>query len=61
VKVDYHPLFQTDLDQAARYYLKHGGRELAEAFIDEVEQALFRIAENPLTSSIVFKNFDVYV
>ena len=56
MKVNYHPLFQSDFNEAARYYLKQGGRELAERFIEEVEQALLRIADNPLISPIVFKN-----
>jgi hypothetical protein len=55
VKVDYHPLFQSDLNQAALFYLRGGGRDLAERFIDEVEQALFWIAKNPVACSIVFK------
>ena len=56
MKVDYHPLFQSDFDHAARYYLKHGGRDLAGQFIDEVEKALFRITANPLAHSTVFNN-----
>jgi plasmid stabilization system protein ParE len=68
VKVEYHPLFQTDLDKAALYYLKEGGKVLAERFIDEVEQGIFRIEHNPLSCSKEFrevrrlrlKHFKVY-
>jgi plasmid stabilization system protein ParE len=52
----YHPLFQSDLERAARYYAKNGGQKLAEDFIDEIEQALFRLSTNPLDCSIVFNN-----
>jgi plasmid stabilization system protein ParE len=56
VKVEYHPLFHSEFNEATRYYLKNGGRELAERFIVEVEQALLRIAAAPLMCPIVFKN-----
>ena len=55
MKVEYHPLFQTDLDKAALYYLKEGGKVLAERFIDEVEQGIFRIEHNPLSCSKEFR------
>ena len=51
MKLEYHPLFQTDLDNAVLYYLKEGGKALAERFIDEVEQGIFRIVHNPLSCS----------
>ena len=56
MKLEYHPLFQTDLDNAALYYLKEAGKDLAERFIDEVEQGIFRIVDNPLSCSKEFRD-----
>ena len=56
MKLEYHPLFQTDLDNAVLYYLKEGGKALAERFIDEVEQGIFRIVHNPLSCSKEFRD-----
>jgi plasmid stabilization system protein ParE len=56
VRVEFHWLFQADLENAARYYLLNGGQELAQQFIDEVEQSVFRITENPLAYSRTFKD-----
>ena len=54
VKLEFHRRFQADLDSAALYYLNQGGKELAERFIDEVEQGILRIAHNPLVCSKEF-------
>ena len=40
MRLEYHPLFHAELENAALYYLKEGGVELAEAFISEVETAI---------------------
>ncbi len=54
MRVEYHPLFQGDLNDAALYYLKQGGTALANAFIDEVEEGILAITRNPLACSKEF-------
>ena len=54
MQVEFHPLFREDLAAASLYYLKEAGADIAEAFVNDVEQTVFRICQNPMVHSRVF-------
>lgn len=47
VRLEFHPRFRTDLEEATRYYREQAGLELAEAFIEEVIQTIRQIENQP--------------